>query len=199
MIGVRTAVDANEPVTRVYVRPLVLWILAAFCGMTLFVVGGAALAEMGANDDRVAPGFWWFGGPFTAFGLIGAAIVVAERLDPTPAVEIRPDRFTLRQPLLIWTRGREIKTAEVERLWAVGTGERTALGGEEGLDRLCVRLRSGKLVRYETMNLAVSGVELERLIREATGLDVPGRPPAPARSPAVRWLRSAVGADPDGP
>ncbi|MFH5804502.1 hypothetical protein [Alienimonas sp. DA493] len=199
MIGARTAVDAEGPVIRVFARPFCVWGLVLFGGIGLFIVGGAAMSELGLGDARVDAGFWWFGAPIGTVALLAGALGLSELREPSAAVAIRPDRFVLRQPLLVWTKGRTVRTADVVQLWAVGTGDRKALGEDGGPDRLCVRLRSGRVIRYEAMNLAISGVELERLIRETTGLDAPGRPAGQTRSTAVRWLRQAVGADPGGP
>ena len=189
MIGVRSAVDANEPVVRVFMARWWWWFLLIWACGVLCLVGAGVLAWTGAVDGEAGPDFWWFCGPFGAGAFVLLAALIVERLDPTPAVEIRAKRITFRSPPAFWAADRTVEVADMTRLWV----ERD----EDGTDRLCVLLRDGREVREGAGCL--TAVELERLIREATGLDVPGRPPAAPRSGVVRRLRAAVGADPGGP
>ena len=173
MAATRTLDEPGGPTTLVYARPFVLLGVTLWCGFTFTIAGTAALAELTGGGTRVEPGFWYIGGPFCLISAVALPYAVAQWLDPAPAVEVRRNRLILRQPLFEWTRGRRIDPAEIVRMYPLGDGKRSA-SGEGGVDRLRIDLSGGRTVKYEAVNLALSGVELDRLIREATGLTCPG-------------------------
>ncbi len=164
------------------------------------------LWEIAARGGRLPPGTPpALGWAFLFQGLVGAAVLVwAVRRwrSAVPVVEVWPDRFVLRdrgENPFDWDTIHRIAVADVARLWSRGEAERRPFQLCIDRNELHVTRRSGGAIRLVPDDLPLDAVQLERLIREATGLTVPGRPPTPPRSAAVRRLRAAVGADPDGP